>query len=610
MATMYVKSQASEASIIPVLIGMRQRSTTFIVDTSEAMSAILGPVKDLLIQVLLAKASLRDSLFNIICYSYKVTKWKNVCVTCTPDTVFEALGWIHSLNTCPGSDLLAAVEAAFSDPHCQAIHLLTSTLPDHPELFLRGLSTMTLHPVHVFFLSFNPELDSRTLDFLQCVTSATGGSCHLLLLSKNGSIDKASVLFAVNSAVANPRCYVESCYDPGRTQAPAVHAVPVSTHIIRQGNAFAPIITCGSDSIGGCSQFYPGCRVLARKEVDGLYYLGTITEQILDHRGVFLVEFDKRHPKDPPESCTSAHQLVCPPDMVHHTRAHAHSLMPGDALLAPWGPELWKYGPGRVLMGSEPRDPLRVALRSPLRVVFWNGVEASIPPELAVWIPPSQYEHIVKELQHPLHNLQFTPHCAPHCAIPVLRTCCHIYPVSCCHSAAYQCRCLCPATPLRSLCLPNDRHFLTEEQSQREELDRKVDLQLQDLQVSTTHTTSSQQSEWPAGLELVSQGVNTDLSFLGRTKTEPEDRTSWSYWRRSPAEPHHKKPGLVTTGSVWPVDICAPQLPMSGPINQSSVFEMVPGSAGRKATIKEIFSLTQPKLLEGGKTMQEHTKNV
>lgn len=72
METMFVKSKPHEASIIPVLMGIRQKNITFIVDTSEAMSPMLGPLKELLIQTLLAKASLRDSFFNIIACSYKV----------------------------------------------------------------------------------------------------------------------------------------------------------------------------------------------------------------------------------------------------------------------------------------------------------------------------------------------------------------------------------------------------------------------------------------------------------------------------------------------------------------------------------------------------------
>ncbi|XP_041966887.1 uncharacterized protein C11orf16 homolog [Alosa sapidissima] len=606
---MFVKSQSSKANIIPVLMGSRQKNIAFIVDSSETMNAMLGPLKDLLIQTLLAKASLQDSLFNIISCSYKVTKWRSLSVACAPDTVFEALGWIHSLNTSPGSDLLTALEAAFSEPHCQAVHLLTSTLPDHPESFLRSLHTMILRPVHVFFLSRNSQLDDRTLDFMQCFTSATGGSCHLLLLGLNGSIDKVSTLYAVNGATTDIRGSAEGCCGLGRPLATVMNSVPCSAHMIRQGNPLGPIITCGSENITGCAQFYTGCRVLARRETDGLYYLGTIKEQILNQRGIFLVEFDNQNPKDPPDS-TAACQLVCPPDLVHHTRAHAHGLVPGDTVLAPWGPQLWRYGPGRVLAGAEPRDPVRVVMGSALRVIFWNGVEATVPPELAVWIPASQHEHIVRELQQllPTQCLHTT---TTYSCPPALRPCC-VCSTSCCHAP-----CLCQrhysAMPLRSLCLPTTRHLHThEERSQREQLERKVDLQLQDLQTSRpTPTRTPLLSPYSSGedykdeegdgryespaLEMVSQAVNTDLSFLGRTREEPQGKPSWKYWRRSPAEPNHKKPGKHL-GNIWPVNITSPELQMSRRVNQSSVFKKIPGSAGRKATIQEIFSFTEPKL--------------
>ncbi|XP_062404197.1 uncharacterized protein C11orf16 homolog [Sardina pilchardus] len=590
MATMFVKSQPSKANIIPVLMGIRQKNIAFIVDSSETMNAMLGSLKDLLIQTLLAKASLRDSLFNIISCSYKVTKWRSVSVPCAPDSVFEALGWIHSLHTSPGSDLLAALEAAFSEPQCQAVHLLTGALPDRPESLLSGLHTMILRPVHVFFLSQSGQLDDRTLDFMQCFTSATGGSCHLLLLGLNGSIDKVSTLYAAHGAVANSRASGDACCGLGSPLATVLNAAPLSAHMIRQGNPFSSIIARGSESIAGCSQFYPGCRVLARRETDGLYYLGTIKEQILNQRGIFLVEFDHQNPTDPFDS-TAACQLVCPPDMVHHTRAHAHGLVPGDAVLAPWGAQLWRYGPGRVLLGSEPRDPLRVVMGSALRVLFWNGVEATVPPELAVWIPASQHERVVRELQQP------PPTKCPHTTIT--------------HYSHHH----------------HHHHTHThEERSEREQLERKVDLQLQELHTSRPSPTAALFSSPSGGeeyedgdakgdespaLELVSQAVNTDLSFMGRTRDEPQDRPSWRYWRRSPTEPNHKKPGKPQ-GDTWPENITS-ELQRSVWANQGSVFERIPGSAGRRATVQEIFHFTQPKLhqaggrcmLKAGETMQE-----
>lgn len=68
------KTGASEAALIPLFLGKRSCNITFVLDTSENMRAVLGSVKRLLIQTLLTKASLRDSLFNILTYSGKVRR--------------------------------------------------------------------------------------------------------------------------------------------------------------------------------------------------------------------------------------------------------------------------------------------------------------------------------------------------------------------------------------------------------------------------------------------------------------------------------------------------------------------------------------------------------
>lgn len=65
---------ASEAALVPLFLGKQRCNITFVVDSSENMRAALGSVKRLLIQTLLMKASLRDSLFNIMTFSGKV-RW-------------------------------------------------------------------------------------------------------------------------------------------------------------------------------------------------------------------------------------------------------------------------------------------------------------------------------------------------------------------------------------------------------------------------------------------------------------------------------------------------------------------------------------------------------
>lgn len=62
---------SSSQSVLPLFMG-KGRNITFVLDTSDGMNAFMGPVKNLIIQTLITKASLRDSLFNIISFSYKV----------------------------------------------------------------------------------------------------------------------------------------------------------------------------------------------------------------------------------------------------------------------------------------------------------------------------------------------------------------------------------------------------------------------------------------------------------------------------------------------------------------------------------------------------------
>lgn len=45
------------------------------------------------------------------------------------------------------------------------------------------------------------------------------------------------------------------------------------------GNPFS-VAPCVLRKVASGAEFFPGCRVLARREVDGFYYLGTIVHQL------------------------------------------------------------------------------------------------------------------------------------------------------------------------------------------------------------------------------------------------------------------------------------------------------------------------------------------
>lgn len=69
-----------------------------------------------------------------------------------------------------------------------------------------------------------------------------------------------------------------------------------------------------------------------------------------------MVEFDKFGPTG---NTLNTVQPTCQPDIVNLTIAHGQSIVPGDTILAPWEPDLKRYGPGRVVSGMELRYPLK-----------------------------------------------------------------------------------------------------------------------------------------------------------------------------------------------------------------------------------------------------------
>ncbi|XP_035380725.1 uncharacterized protein C11orf16 homolog isoform X2 [Electrophorus electricus] len=577
----------------------RDRNMTLVLDTSEAMATVLGTVKNLIIQTLLSKASLRNSLFNIITFSYKVMPWSDHMIPCAPDTVYEALGWIHTLRTSPGNDLLTALTTAFSDPGCQSVHLVTNSLPDNAEKCLNALSAFQTRPVHTFYISEREALDSDTSDFLKCFTAATRGSCYRLSLNLDGTSEKVTLLHSTDtlSQIKDP-----STSEDGQRQAMCfnlTHAIHLSPYWCCTRNPFTGT-PCVAARVMRGAEFFPGCRVLARREADGLYYMGTIGNQQQDRGGMFLVAFDKPGTQGTHMAWT---QLTCQPDMVNISLAHGHAIAPGDTVLAPLELQMGSYAPGRILSGTEIRDPLKGGEGDGLLVLFWNGIRMHIPNNLAVWIPASHHERIIMDLQFGVLRPCWLSH--THCSrIDWTPPCC-VHPRL---SATYSsCGCPIRSCPALAPCLFPSR---------TEALERKGD-QLKELQSSQETKTplclpsSSDSSDdedearkatekfHPSGSELVSRSVNTDISCLKQPHTEPQSRPAWRYWRRDAPEPHHSQPGgpVKTSPNVnntWPGKIShlGYSSSKSTPTNHSSLFKLVPDSV--KAVKAGIFGCPEP----------------
>uniref|UniRef100_G1N3R7 DUF4537 domain-containing protein n=1 Tax=Meleagris gallopavo TaxID=9103 RepID=G1N3R7_MELGA len=120
--------------------------------------------------------------------------------------------------------------------------------------------------------------------------------------------------------------------------------------------------------------------VLVRGEHDGFYYHGTVKEEMENEREMFLVEFTR------PLQLHGRHsvcvQKTAKDDILEYANGMKHSLLPGDKVLAPWEPDLVRYGPGTILTGIETRDPLRASEDEEIVVQFWNNKKVKLPQVL------------------------------------------------------------------------------------------------------------------------------------------------------------------------------------------------------------------------------------
>ncbi|XP_062860414.1 uncharacterized protein C11orf16 homolog [Trichomycterus rosablanca] len=351
------------------------------------------------------------------------------------------------------------------------------------------------------------------------------------------------------------------------------------------------------------AEFYTGCRVLAKRETDGFYYLGTIVHQLQDRGGLFMVTFDKPLAKEDTTAEMILPQLTCQPDMINITKAHGHSIVPGDTVLAPWDPQMRKYGPGRIVSGTELRNQLKDGEGHGLMVLFWNGIQTHVPKDLALWIPASHHEQIIKELQ----LYVFRPECSRdhHCShMNRMPACCINHCVSA-TTSYYHC-------PIQSCPLLNSSFLMNNCWNKEIKADQMKELpSSQEIKKALSSPSSSDLSEDEdevkdenlnsTGLESVSRSVNTDISCLKKFYTEMQSRPAWRYWKRGSPEPHHKKPGrivkLLNGSDTW-----SEKNSDSGhsscnfaTTNSSSLFEMVPNTARKDVTMKEVFDWTKPK---------------
>ncbi|KYO22052.1 hypothetical protein Y1Q_0000674 [Alligator mississippiensis] len=161
---------------------------------------------------------------------------------------------------------------------------------------------------------------------------------------------------------------------------------PVRCSWIRHCPCF-PETICKGLMVLEKSMDFANVPVLARRESDGFYYQGTIKQEIKEESGMHLIEFAK--PPALGEKYPAYVQKTSKDDILEYSHGMSHCILPGDKVLAPWEPDMVRYGPGTVVLGIETRDPLRASEDEEITVHFWNGKEVKVP--LGICVPSNTW---------------------------------------------------------------------------------------------------------------------------------------------------------------------------------------------------------------------------
>ncbi|XP_069659901.1 uncharacterized protein C11orf16 homolog [Haliaeetus albicilla] len=372
--------------------------------------------------------------------------------------------------------------------------------------------------------------------------------------------------------------------------------------------------------------------VLVRGETDGFYYRGTVKEEIKSERGTFLVEFAKphmshgRHPV-----CV---QRTAKDDILEYVNRMKHSLLPGDKVLAPWEPDMARYGPGTVLTGIEMRDPLRASEDEEIMVHFWNDKKVKLPRGVALWIPPSLWERIVEMIHMPFTSrvkpkqsldassciFSCSPKTAlvPVCAVCSLAKHCLLCSPSwphfhyhcdgiCCSSAYVRCICCCHPhvdgwwpLPSRSLVFQNETE---KAESSSEPFPCLLELKGPKQEAAAAAVAVSSpcsDAEWdleafPTESTVVDGAVNTDSGCLQKPRLKDSARPEWKYWKRSHHKSHPSNSGLGSHSSTCTKDkmeskaISVGNMSHVAPTHRSAMFETIEQSPRGQLTMEEIL---------------------
>uniref|UniRef100_H3AR50 VWFA domain-containing protein n=1 Tax=Latimeria chalumnae TaxID=7897 RepID=H3AR50_LATCH len=376
---------------LPRLFGsILNHNLTFVIDTSGSMYSKLDFVKENLIETLISRAyGLEEFMFNIIEYSNEMTKWCDRVVTCIPETVAKAIEWIRSLESKTGSHALAALQAAFEDPTCTAVCLVTDGLTDADprEIYNMLMLSSQGRPVHVICL-VEDRCEVGRHNVLENVARQTGGSFQIINLKQSTGTQEVVPVSRVDYSTLRERA---CCSETNRCSALEKYPYPLPFRINPgRGSAeinfykYQPAIKVSVkgdsvDSILGAPVLTRGARVLTRRSSDGYYYLGYISQEVKGERTrQFLVEFARsKSLKGKVQNRLQETELY---DLVHYEDARRLPVFVGDRVLAPLDANMEQYGPGTVLQGTDHRGSNLVNESSGSLIInFYSGQTKKVP---------------------------------------------------------------------------------------------------------------------------------------------------------------------------------------------------------------------------------------
>ncbi|XP_078482121.1 uncharacterized protein LOC100181394 [Ciona intestinalis] len=384
-----------------------EQNITFVVDTSGSMYDVLSVVKDHITEVLMDRAYNRlGTTFNIIEFSSDITQWADRMVECTPITANAATRWLRGIESQTGSDTLTALHMAFDEPRCQAVYLVTDGMPDqNPEEIIHRITKASYgRPVHCIAVSTGVgDLPLSSTTFLENLAIETRGSFHVVQVGRLGDVNKVNSIYnSVYTPIeGSKKCSVETSltHNPYTNllstlpaQSPPFvpfyrYNPPLHTEVFKEALERTPV----------ASIVVRGTRILARRDEDGYYYGGSVAQEITGDRTKFLVEFDRtKKGRDLRMQETYLHDIIAWNDALRH------SVVAEDHVLAPWEEGGKRYGPGKVVSGTERRHTIGDYKDSNVVVAFWNGKTVTVEKGVSVWIPKLLYDRILVELQMPI----------------------------------------------------------------------------------------------------------------------------------------------------------------------------------------------------------------